>query len=139
QEAIQRFIDLRTEHDIPLWLGESGENSNTWFTEAIELCESKGIGWAWWQNKKMGINQPLEIKQPDGYQELLDYWRGAGKKPSPAGALHTLNEWLENLKSENNIFHRDVVDAMFRQVYAHDAVPFGENSIEAGTVVPAVD
>lgn len=139
QEAIQRFIDLRNEHNIPLWLGESGENSNTWFTEAIELCETNGIGWAWWQNKKMGINQPLEIKQPDGYEELLDYWSGKGEKPSPEDALRTINEWLENLKLENNIFHPDVVDAMFRQVYAHDAIPFGKNRIAVGTVLPAVD
>ncbi len=139
QEAIQRFIDLRNEHDIPLWLGESGENSNTWFTEAIELCETNGIGWTWWQNKKMGINQPLEIKQPDGYRKLLAYWEGKGEKPPHNDALRILNGWLENLKLENNIFHRDVVDAMFRQVYAHDAVPFGENRIAVGTVLPAVD
>lgn len=139
QEAIQRFLDLRDKHNIPLWLGESGENSNTWFTEAIELCETNGIGWAWWQNKKMGINQPLEIKQPEGYGKLLDYWSGKGEKPSPADALRTLNEWLENLKLENNIFHREVVDAMFRQVYAHEAIPFGENRIERGTVLPAID
>lgn len=139
QEAIKRFIDLRNEHNIPLWLGESGENSNTWFTEAIELCETNGIGWAWWQNKKMGINQPLEIKQPAGYGKLLDYWAGKGEKPSPEDARQTLNEWLENLKLENNIFHRDVVDAMFRQVYADDGVPYGDNRITAGTVLPAVD
>lgn len=139
KESIQRFIDLRDEHNIPLWLGESGENSNTWFTEAIELCEANGIGWAWWQNKKMGINQPLEIKQPTGYGKLLDYWAGKGEKPSHIEARQTLNEWLENLKLENNIFHRDVVDAMFRQVYAHDAIPYGKNKIASGTVLPAVD
>ena len=138
QEAIQRFIDLRDEHNIPLWLGESGENSNTWFTEAIELCETNGIGWAWWQNKKMGINQPLEIKQPEGYGELLAYWKGNGEKPSHDAAVRILDDWLENLKLKNNIFHRDVVDAMFRQVYAHDAVPFSENQITRGTVLPAI-
>ncbi|MGV3762818.1 cellulase family glycosylhydrolase [Parapedobacter sp.] len=137
--AIQRFLDLRNEHDIPLWLGESGENSNTWFTEAIELCEANGIGWAWWQNKKMGINQPLEIKQPRGYGELLAYWTGKGARPSRENAMRTLNEWLENLKFENNIIHRDVVDAMFRQVNADHAIPFRENRIEAGSVLPAVN
>ncbi len=139
REAIQRFLDLRDEHNIPLWLGESGENSNTWFTEAIELCETNGIGWAWWQNKKMGINQPLEIKQPAGYGRLLDYWSGKGEKPSREEASHILNEWLENLKLENNIFHQDVVDAMFRQVYSYEALPFGKNTVGLGTVLPAVD
>lgn len=139
KESIQRFLDLREEHNIPLWLGEAGENSNTWFTEAIELCESNGIGWAWWQNKKMGINNPLEIKQPEGYQQLLDYWAGKGEKPSHDDALRTLNELLENLKLENNGYQKDVIDAMFRQVNSREAIPFGDNTIRAGSILPAVD
>lgn len=139
QAAIQRFLDLREEHNIPLWLGESGENSNTWFTEAIELCETNGIGWAWWQNKKMGINQPLEIKRPEGYGRLLDYWSGKGEKPSREDALRIVNEWLENLKLENNLVHQDVIDAMFRQIHSYDAIPFGKNTVKRGTTLPAVD
>jgi len=139
EAAIQRFLDLRDEHNIPLWLGESGENSNTWFTEAIELCETNGIGWAWWQNKKMGINQPLEIKQPEGYDRLLEYWSGKGEKPSREDALRIINEWLENLKLENNRFHQDVVDAMFRQIHSYTALPFEKNTVESGTVLPAVN
>lgn len=137
--SIQHFLDLREEHDIPLWLGESGENSNTWFTEAIELCENHGIGWAWWQNKKMGINQPLEIREPEGYGRLLDYWAGHGEKPTPEEAKRVLDEWLDNLKLENNIFHADVVDAMFRQVRSHEAVPIGQEPIRMGSTIQAVD
>ena len=139
KEAIARFIDLRETHNIPLWLGESGENSNTWFTEAIELCETNGIGWAWWQNKKMGINQPLEIKQPQGYDDLLAYWGGNREKPTPAEAKRILNEWLENLKLSNNVLHKDVLDAMFRQVYSVEALPFKENRVSKGTTILAVD
>src|SRR6478735_4447705 len=39
KESISRFLELRDKYNIPLWLGESGENSNTWFTEAIGLAE----------------------------------------------------------------------------------------------------
>ncbi|NCU03349.1 MAG: glycoside hydrolase family 5 protein, partial [Chitinophagaceae bacterium] len=67
EAAIKSFLELREQYKMPLWLGESGENSNTWFTEAIALAEKHGIGWAWWQMKKMGINNPLEIKRPAGY------------------------------------------------------------------------
>ncbi|HSC37672.1 MAG TPA: cellulase family glycosylhydrolase, partial [Chitinophagaceae bacterium] len=34
QDAIGRFLELREKYNMPLWMGESGENSNTWFTEA---------------------------------------------------------------------------------------------------------
>jgi endoglucanase len=137
--AIKNFLALRDKYNVPLWLGESGENSNTWFTECISLVERNDIGWSWWPLKKMGGNNPLEIKQPEGYQKLLDYWSGKGPKPSPAEAQVILDQWLSNLKLENNIIHHDVIDAMFRQVQSADSKPFKANAITNSTTLLAAD
>lgn len=137
--SIKNFLDLRARYNVPVWLGESGENSNTWFTEAIQLAEDNGIGWAWWQLKKMGINNPLEIKRPAGYDKLLAYWSGKGAKPAEAEAWHTLQELLTNLKIENNIYHADVTDAMTRQVHSIITKPFIDYNIGNSTTVKAVD
>lgn len=140
QHAIQKFLDYRDKYNIPLWLGESGENSNTWFTECIRLVEENGIGWSWWPLKKMGINNPLEIKMPDGYEQLLNYWRGSGPRPDTATAWKVLQQLLNNVKVQNNVMHRDVVDALFRQVQTNSTLPFREHIITAGTtVIPAVE
>jgi endoglucanase len=140
QPAIQKFLDLRDKYNIPLWLGESGENSNTWFTECIRLVEENGIGWGWWPLKKMGINNPLEIKLPEGYDQLLNYWRGNGPRPDSATAWKVLQQLLNNVKVQNNVVHRDVVDAMFRQVQTNNTLPFKQHVIAAGTtVIPAVE
>jgi endoglucanase len=138
-EAIQNFLTIGQQNNIPLWLGESGENSNTWFTEAIKLVESNNIGWCWWQLKKMGINNPLEIKFTPAYKKLVDYWSGRGTKPSQAEAIATLDEFLENIKLENNSYHKDIIDAMFRQVQSATAVPFKIHTIGANTTINAVD
>lgn len=138
-KAINHFLELRAKYNIPLWMGESGENSNTWFTEAISLAESNNIGWAWWQSKKMGINNPLEVKEPAGYDKLLKYWSGKGDKPSEQEATATLNELLNNIKIENNIYHRDVIDAMFRQVKSNDTKPFKQLKVAGSSVINAVD
>ena len=137
--AIQSFLDLRYKYNAPLYLGESGENSNTWFTEAIRLAEDHGIGWASWQEKKMGINNPLEIKRPEGYEKLLDYWAGKGEKPSSTEAWKILQELLENIKIENNVFHKDAIDAMFRQVRSGDAIPFKHHKLDNALTIEAVD
>jgi len=126
--SIQGFLDLREKYNVPLWMGESGENSNTWFTENISLAESNDIGWAWWQLKKIGINNPLEIKLTPSYQKLLDYWNGKGTKPTQTEAIAALDEFLDNIKLENNIYHKDVIDAMFRQVKTAATVPFKDLS-----------
>jgi hypothetical protein len=137
--GIQRYLDLQQQYNIPLWLGEAGENSNTWFTEAIHLAESQNIGWCWWQEKKMGINNPVEIKITPSYQMLLNYWLHNGPKPSATEAEKALNEWLESVKLRNTVYHKDVTDAMFRQVNSLQTIPFKRQLITNGTVIKAVD
>jgi endoglucanase len=139
QKSIQGFLDLREKYNVPLWMGESGENSNTWFTEAIKLVESNDIGWAWWQLKKIGINNPLEIKLTPSYQKLLDYWNGKAPKPTQPEAIAALDEFLNNIKLENNIYHKDVIDAMFRQVKSNATAPFKKLIIENNSTINAVD
>ena len=41
---IQWVIDIRNAWNVPLWFGESGENSNVWFRDAIRLIEDHDIG-----------------------------------------------------------------------------------------------
>src|SRR5690606_28019856 len=119
----------------------SGENSNTWFTDAISLVEENGIGWAWWPLKKLGYNNALEIKINPGYQQILDFWNGSGEKPSEEAAYQSLMQLTEDLKLENNIYHRDVVDAMIRQPHSEETVPFKKVTIKetGSTIVYATD
>lgn len=129
--AIQGMLNMRQERDVPVWLGETGENSNSWFTDAISLLEDNEIGWAWWPLKKLGHNNPLQIVVNPGYQEILDYWGGSADKPSEDQAYEALMQLAENLKLENNIYQKGVVDAMIRQPHSNEALPFGDNSITA--------
>gem|GEM_PF-4272860 len=48
QASIQWVINIRDQHNVPIYFGECGENSNTWFRDAIKLFEDEGMGWAWW-------------------------------------------------------------------------------------------
>ena len=139
KETIQNFLNFRKKYNVPLWLGESGENSNTWFTNTIQLMEDNDIGWCWWQLKKMGINNPLEIKMPAHYDLFMKYCKGEIPKPDSATSQKILNDLLENIKIENNIYHKDVTDAMFRQVYSTATLPFKPNIILGNTTINAVD
>jgi endoglucanase len=116
QSSIQWMLDIRNNFNIPVWLGESGENSNTWFRECIKLLEDNKIGWAWWPMKKIGsISGPLSIKKTEGYETLLNYWKGQAPKPTIEFASQALMQLAENAKLENCEYHPDVIDALFRQ------------------------
>ncbi|MGE5394370.1 MAG: carbohydrate-binding protein [Candidatus Saccharibacteria bacterium] len=116
QASIQSYLNMRSQYNVPLWLGEAGENSNPWFTSAIALLEKNKIGWAWWPYKKIGsVTGTVTIPKTAGYQTLLNYWNNGGTKPSVETAKAYLLEQAEKLKLSNCIIHRDVLDAMFRQ------------------------
>jgi len=140
QQSISRMMQYRDESNIPIWLGETGENSNTWFTEAIRLFEKNNIGWSWWPLKKLGFNNPLQIRTNHNYENLLAYWNGKKENPPKESDVYSgLIELATYTKFETNIIHRDVVDAMIRQPFSHTTKPFKQNKIAGGTVLNAVD
>ncbi|AVR44631.1 glycosyl hydrolase family 5 [Christiangramia fulva] len=138
QKEIQKYLDYREKYNIPIWLGESGENSNVWFADAIQLMEENNIGWCWWPLKKLGYNNPLQIKTNYGYHEILEYWRGNLEKPSEEDAYKAFMKLAENTKIENCIIHYGVIDAMMRQPHTDKIRSFGKIVISDKTEIPAV-
>jgi len=141
REDIRTHLELREKYNMPLWLGETGENSNSWFTDAIALVEAEKIGWAWWPLKKLGFNNPLEVKPNAGYLALVDYWNGKAPKPTAAAAKKALMQLAEkDIHFSHNQFHPDVIDAMFRQPHSTANLPFKAHRIRAaGGEFRAVD
>jgi aryl-phospho-beta-D-glucosidase BglC (GH1 family) len=139
QSSIQKILDIREKYNVPVWLGETGENSNVWFTQAINLLETNNIGWAWWPLKKIGNNNPLEIKSNLNYEDLLKYWNSKGPKPKESNVYSGLLELATYTKFETNIFHKDVIDAMFRQPFSSVSLPFKKHVIEDSILINATD
>ena len=113
EEAIARFLALREKYRLPMWLGESGENTNEWFRECVALVEKHGIGWAWWPYKKIGNPRCiLTVAPPDDFRKVVDYWNGEGERPSADAARRGLFEVAENLKAEKCRVNADVAQAL---------------------------
>ena len=128
--SIQKMLDYRTTYNVPIWLGESGENSNVWFTEAISLMEKNNIGWAFWPMKKIdNIAGITSVSITDDYKKLLDYWTNKKNKPSKEFAYKTLMQIAENYKMDNLTIKKDVLDSMFRQVVSDVSIPFTINNV----------
>ena len=122
---MQFATSIRTAYDVPLYLGESGENSNVWFRDAIHLLEDLNIGWAWWPLKKIeSISGSMSIEKTEGYQSLLNYWEGNGPTPTAEYATEVLMDLTEKLKAENCLVQRDVIDAMLRQPHSDATAPY---------------
>ncbi len=140
-ESIRDMLALRDRWNLPLYLGETGENSNDWYARTVALVEGEGIGWASWPLKKIRYNNPLQIQPTTGYGQLLAYWRGERARPTAAeaeSALMTLAE--RDVRFEHNTVHIDVIDAWLRSPNSERAVPFRDHRIgAAGGGFDAVD
>lgn len=115
QEQIQPFINFSEEHNMPILLGESGENEDKWVEEFRELLDKNEIHWTFWTYKKMDDTRGMmNYDQPDGYDKLIKYAEGdrstfakvralkdsiGGLKPEEVVGI--LNQFVENSKFEN--------------------------------------
>jgi hypothetical protein len=139
--SIAGIMKLRAETGRPIWLGESGENSNGWFRDAIRLIEANQIGWSWWPLKKLGFNNPLEVVPNPGWQRVVDWLTGKGPRPDPAEARAAMMQLASHdVDFANNAIHPDVVDAMIRQPHSDRALPFAAGRFGSGPFeIQAVD
>ncbi|ASE61769.1 glycosyl hydrolase family 5 [Chryseobacterium indologenes] len=128
-QTIQFALDLREKHNMPIWLGETGENSNVWFTELIQLLDKHNIGYAFWPMKKIdNIAGITNVKTTPEYEKLLEYWKNGGEKPSKDSAKKALMQIADNYKLNNTEVKNDVIDAMFRQTNDSATRPFKNHS-----------
>lgn len=103
QTSISKYIDLRTKHNRPLWLGETGENSNAWFTAMVKLMEQNGIGWSNWPWKKIGtIDGPMYVHPTPEWKKIIDYRNmKTAIRPTSTEAQKALIDIANNIKLEN--------------------------------------
>ena len=137
--TIQSYISMSNQYSIPLWMGESGENSNSWYYEVfVELLEANNIGWNFWTHKKVEkISSPYSAVVTPQYQALINYWSGSGAEPSETYAQAALLTFTNSLKIENCIFQPGVIASITDPEYGEISKPYSNHSIPG--VIPAVE
>jgi len=112
QWAIQEYVDFRQKYSVPLWLGESGENTDEWVAQFRELLEKNDIGWTFWPYKKMEKSSAIvTITPPEGWDKIVAFAklpRGTGntearlkERPDQATIDQAFRGLLENIKLEH--------------------------------------
>ena len=116
QTGIQRWDDLRQKYKVPLWHGETGEQNPPWelYKRSTHFMAKTNIGWNWWTHKKFDLSrQPWSIHTTSGFQKILDYWNGKGKRPSKRQAKKWLFEQAKMTNSLNCEFLPGMVESLY--------------------------
>lgn len=112
---LEPYMALSEKYQVPLWLGETGENTNEWFTTLFPLLDELGISWNYWEWKKaIRENSNLVIRQPEGWQQMIDFIKG-GSHPGFENGRRMLNEWLVNCRAENCRIIPEVTNSILRR------------------------
>lgn len=138
--TINYLLDFSRKTNVPLWLGESGENSNPWFFAVTRLAEAHGIGWNWWTHKKIAtITSPLSAPFTPGYLDVIKYLNDTANNPRPSAraASEGLFSMAENLDLDSCITRPGILAALLDPDYATLRKPFKEHPIPG--VINAAD
>lgn len=110
ENEILDFLKFRDKYNVPLYLGESGENEDAWINDFRILLEKNSIGWCFWPYKKMestrGVAQFPKTKEWD---EIIKYSQSIRNnfeevrknKPNNKIVKKALNDLIENIKFKN--------------------------------------
>lgn len=111
QEAIQQFLDFRDQRNVPIYIGETGENTDEWVDEFRILLDNHDVGWCFWPYKKMNnLRGIMNFNEPVNYYLITDYAKSdrssyakiRENRPDIIKVQKTLNTFLENSLYKNN-------------------------------------
>lgn len=110
ESVIKEYLDFRDSNNVPIWLGESGENSDTWIGAFRRLLERYNVGWCFWPYKKLDAKSCIVSVRTtreydsittfaDGDRSLFEKIRKA--RPETFEAAKILSELIEEVRLQN--------------------------------------
>ncbi len=121
QDAIQEYLNFRDRYDVPIWMGESGENTDEWIESFRKLLEAKNIGWCFWPYKKLDATSCIaSISPPEDWATIVTFADGPratfeevrNHRPSKERVQKALNDYLERLKFANCRINKGYLKAL---------------------------
>lgn len=110
QKEIQAYLDFRDRYNVPIWLGESGENTDEWIAAFRKLLEQHNIGWSFWPYKKMDSSRGIvSFPRTPEWDAIVAWVEGPRSsfeeirksRPAPALVKKAMGDLLENIKFVN--------------------------------------
>jgi hypothetical protein len=74
ESVLREYLDFRERYDVPIWLGESGENTDEWIAQFVKALGKNNIGWAFWPYKKMEKSSAVvTILPPADWGKIVEF------------------------------------------------------------------
>jgi hypothetical protein len=112
EAEIQPYLDFRSRYNVPIWLGESGENKDEWIHDFTAVLEKDEVGWAFWPYKKIDkASAFVSWQKPVYWDDIVAFAKTRGStgdsekqiaaRPSLEHSRAALQELLEKVRLRN--------------------------------------
>jgi endoglucanase len=123
QDAVNPYVAFRDKYNVPIWMGESGENTDAWINQFRKLLEVNEISWTFWPYKKMEVKSaPVTFARPEHWDAIVAYAaRHAGMgdteksvaaRPPLEDCRAAFEDLLAKIRFENATPNRSYLDAL---------------------------
>jgi endoglucanase len=121
--VVREYLDFRDKYQVPIWLGESGENKDEWIAAFRQMLEENQVGWCFWTYKRMDATASVvSFERPahwDAIVKLAAMPSGTGNaekriaaRPSPEDAQATFDDLLNKIRFANERVNEGYVRAL---------------------------
>lgn len=121
QANIQDFVSFRDSVNLPIYMGETGENKDEWIAAWTRLMERNNIGWTYWPFKRMGNpSSVMNIERPENWDKVVEFCDGPRSsydeirtaRPDQELAKKAMLNLLENCKFSKCKVNESYIKAM---------------------------
>jgi aryl-phospho-beta-D-glucosidase BglC (GH1 family) len=130
KSVIQEYLDFRDKYHVPLWLGESGENTDAWIAAFTKTLEANQVGWCFWTYKKMdSTSSVVSFDRPAHWNDIINFARlppGTGNaekriaaRPSVEESQEAFGDLLKKVQFANVHVNAGYVQALGLKPVAH--------------------
>ena len=121
QANIQDFVAFRDSVNLPMLMGETGENSDQWIAAWTRLMEKNNISWTYWPFKRMGSpSSVMHVADPANWEQIVAFTESPRTnfdeirkaRPNQEVAKKAMLDYLEQIKFANCTVNEGYVKAI---------------------------
>lgn len=120
-KSLQRFVDVREKSGLPMYMGETGENSDEWIRGMRTALDSVNIGWTFWPYKKLDASTCFtSISRPEGWNVIYEYFDAdrssygklSAARPDQKESRRILDAYIDGLAFSKCTPNRGYIEAL---------------------------
>ena len=121
ENAIRSIIDFRNKTQLPMYMGETGHNTDKWQADFCKTMRDNNIGYTFWPYKKIDNSCFMAVKRPAEWDSIIVKFAETARttfadmraaRPDQLKAHKLLREYLNNIKCESCVPQKEYIESL---------------------------